>query len=161
MGDGKPGKRPAMSRLVEQWIRIGLIVLYAITGILKLKDPASFAFTLENYRLLPSIGSAVLALFVPWMEIACALTLLSSAWRSTGWWLATLLGFGFSLFVLSAWIRGLDIHCGCWGDSAHQPIGAGAAIRAVALLALALFGLRCHFRTASPSETNVSENKLR
>ncbi|HRE79971.1 MAG TPA: MauE/DoxX family redox-associated membrane protein [Opitutaceae bacterium] len=150
-----------MSRHAERWIRIGLVVLYAITGILKLKDPAAFAFTLENYRLLPATGSAALALFVPWMEIACALTLLSSSWRGTGWWIAALLGFGFSVFVLSAWIRGLDIHCGCWGDSAYQPIGVIAAIRAVGLLILALFGLRHQLRAARAPSPKASETQVR
>lgn len=120
-------------------LRAGLALLYLASGALKLRDPAAFAVALENYRLVTPWGAAALAVVVPWWEIATGVALFGGrTWRAAGWLAAMALGCGFSIFVISAWARGLDASCGCFGGSGR--IGLLATGRALGLLGLAAAG---------------------
>lgn len=121
-------------------LRWGLAVLYLISGVLKLADPAAFAESLDHYQLVPSTLAYALSLYVPWMEVFAASALLVRRWQLAGWLLAILLGIGFSIFVTSAWIRGIDVSCGCFGASSQQPVGPLVVIRALAFTAAGAWG---------------------
>jgi hypothetical protein len=122
---------------VAQW-SLAALLLYA--GILKLRDPAQFGTELENYRLLSEAWARRASYFIPWLEIATALGLIVRPLRLGGWLLSVALGMGFTFFVTSAWLRGLDISCGCFG-STSTPVGPLATARAGLILLVALFGL--------------------
>jgi uncharacterized membrane protein YphA (DoxX/SURF4 family) len=89
------------------------VFLYA--GGLKALDPAGFAIVIDKYRLLPYPVAAAIAVYLPWLEIVCGLGILWPRTRRGA--LALLLGLClvFSGAIASAWIRGLDISCGCFG----------------------------------------------
>ena len=130
---------PAM-RQATTLLRWGLAALYLISGGLKLADPAAFAESLDHYRLVPPALAYALSLYVPWLEVFAAAALLVKRWQLAGWLLAILLGIGFSIFVTSAWIRGIDVSCGCFGASSQQPVGSLVVIRAMALTAAGAWG---------------------
>jgi putative oxidoreductase len=121
---------------VAQW---GLAALLLVAGALKLRDPAQFGSDLENYQLLSTAWTQRAGFFIPWLEIAAAIGLLVRPLRLGGWALSVVLGLGFTVFVSSAWARGLDISCGCFGSS-HTPVGPLAATRAALILLITLAG---------------------
>jgi hypothetical protein len=95
--------------------RIVLAVLFALAGGLKLLDPAAFAAEINRYQLIPWWGCALLALFLPWLEICVGIGLLTRSFsRGALAWITALLVV-FSLALLSALLRGLSIDCGCFG----------------------------------------------
>ena len=102
---------------ILRWVVAGAF-LYA--GMLKALDPAQFAKDVDNYRILPFAASAAVALYLPWLEILAGAALALGIWR-TG---ATLLLGGmltvFFIALTSAWARGLDITCGCFGHSTSK-----------------------------------------
>jgi len=114
-GSAKTGE---VAALIAE-VALGGVFLYA--GGLKALDPASFALSIDNYRLLPYPVAAAMAVYLPWLEIVCGLGVL---WPKTSRGaLAVLLGLClvFSGAIASAWIRGLDISCGCFGaDEANR-----------------------------------------
>jgi hypothetical protein len=95
--------------------RVVLAVLFALAGGLKLLDPAAFAVEINRYQLIPWWGCALLALFLPWLEICVGIGLLTRSFsRGALAWITALLVV-FSLALLSALLRGLSIDCGCFG----------------------------------------------
>lgn len=95
---------------------LGGAFLYA--GSLKALDPTGFATDVGHYRLLPHPLALMTALYLPWLEIICGLAVLAR-WRERG---ALLILIGlcgiFCVALASAWLRGLDITCGCFGQDA-------------------------------------------
>jgi putative oxidoreductase len=95
--------------------RVVLAVLFALAGGLKLLDPAAFAVEINRYQLIPWWGCALLALFLPCLEICVGIGLLTRSFsRGALAWITALLVV-FSLALLSALLRGLSIDCGCFG----------------------------------------------
>lgn len=114
--------------------------LFAYAGYLKAVDPAAFATELQNYRLLPTSLVASLAHYLPWLELVCAGAVFIAPMRRGAWLLLAVLGVGFVVFTTSAYLRGLDISCGCFGAAQARPIDSLTLARTGAILALTLAG---------------------
>jgi uncharacterized membrane protein YphA (DoxX/SURF4 family) len=100
---------------------IGIIFLYA--GIMKIADPAGFAQTLYNYRLLPGWAINPLAITLPWVECIAGASLLLGIWTPGGGAVASMLFAVFAAALGINLIRGLDISCGCFSTAtAASPI---------------------------------------
>ena len=139
-------------RAVVRWL-IAAVFLYA--GITKIVDPAAFAVDIDNYRLLPYLLVGATAAVLPWLEVICALSLLSGLWLRGSALLLVLLNLIFFLAIASAMARGLDISCGCFGSGpgagrvGFQRLGEDLLLLAGS--AWIYFGV--HGNTPKPSET--------
>lgn len=100
-------------------LRWGIGGLFLVAGGAKLWDPAQFLIAVESFRLGPPPLAVVAALVIPSLELVCGAALLRG--RAVGGalaWLALLLLL-FLGALASAWARGLDVTCGCFGATAH------------------------------------------
>jgi putative oxidoreductase len=120
--------------------RWALLLALIVAGALKAAKPAAFISDLENYRLLTSLQAFGLGLYLPWFEIVTGVALALPRWRLAAWLAAAGLGLGFSVFVGSAWLRGLDVSCGCFGG-ASTPVGLFGFARTVIIFLFATAGL--------------------
>lgn len=95
-------------------VRLVLVAAFLLAAIPKIQDPVAFAISVESYRVLT--GQAVLwvALVLPWLELVIGFGLLIPKMRRASSLLIMLLLFIFVGLHASAWIRGLDIDCGCY-----------------------------------------------
>ena len=95
-------------------VRLALVAAFLLAAIPKIQDPVAFAISVESYRVLT--GQAVLwvALVLPWLELVIGFGLLIPKMRRASSLLIMLLLFIFVGLHASAWIRGLDIDCGCY-----------------------------------------------
>ena len=95
-------------------VRLVLVAAFLLAAIPKIQDPVGFAGSVESYRILT--GQAVLwvALVLPWLELVIGFGLLVPKMRRASSLLIILLLFIFVGLHASAWIRGLDIDCGCY-----------------------------------------------
>jgi len=100
---------------------IGLGGIFIYAGALKAWNPALFASEIFNYQLLSWRISAVAALYLPWLEIICGLVIVIRRNCTGGLIIVSSLLLVFVGALTSAWGRGLDISCGCFGNSNHQP----------------------------------------
>lgn len=122
--------------ITELLLRVAVGGLFAYAGAIKLADPAAFAVDIRHYRILPHLPATALALYLPWLEILAGVGVVSGK-RSRG----ALLVLGSLMIVfmgalISAWVRGLDISCGCFGTAngtANYPIDL---LRDAAILAV-------------------------
>lgn len=111
----------------------GVLVL---AGGLKLVDPARFAAEIAGFRLVEGWLAGGLAVYLPWLEVAVAVGLVFGQTRGAARVLAGVLLAGFSLVLASAWLRGLDVRCGCFGGADPGALAAGLGRNAVLLLVL-------------------------
>lgn len=127
-------KRLSLTRLMYPGARVilGMVFLYA--SIDKIAQPAAFAETVANYRMLPHGLVNATAILLPWLELVLGVLLLSGVWLPG----AVVMGNGLLWVFFGAvaynLIRGLDMGCGCFSAS-----GAGDATTLYTLLRDALF----------------------
>jgi uncharacterized membrane protein YphA (DoxX/SURF4 family) len=89
------------------------IFIYA--GALKAFDPVQFANDIDNYKILPWPVTVALAFYLPWLEISCSLGLVFRFLYRGALSILTLSVVVFTLAIIAAKVRGLDITCGCFG----------------------------------------------
>jgi putative oxidoreductase len=109
---------------------------------LSLANPAEFASDIDNFKILPWPVSVALAFYLPWLEILCALGLVFRFSYRGALSILTASIVVFTLAIIAAKVRGLDITCGCFGHASQHwsfpsHLATNLAILA-ALLALTL-----------------------
>ena len=106
------------------WLsRLVLALVFVFAGAVKAMDPKAFAEEIMRYQLAPWPAAVVLALWLPFLEIAAGTGLLLPKLRAGAQAVLTVLLLAFTVALLSAWRRGLDIDCGCFGTVAgHQDL---------------------------------------
>jgi putative oxidoreductase len=99
------------------FLRILLGGLFVFAGATKVYDPGAFTIELQRYQAVPWIIGALLAIYLPWLEVLAGAFLL---FRKIEWGallVITLLLFIFTAALTSAMLRGLNIDCGCFGKT--------------------------------------------
>jgi putative oxidoreductase len=147
-----------------RWLLVVLLIWAALS---KIADLHEFHAGLLSYQLpLPDVLLQFTAIVLPWLEFICgALLIIGGARRAALLWAAGL----FAVFVLAtgqAWVRGLDIYCGCFnlaflGLDEHGGSGLAklmesvsfAFFRALLLLAGATYLLRTLQKRPQPNPT--------
>lgn len=129
---------------IDWHCRIGLGWMFMYSGWVKVGDPAVFAESVANFRILPPELVGMVALAIPMAEILTGATLAFTKWRREGAFMSTLMLGVFTAALVSAAVRGLDISCGCFGEEASAGV-AGImkdVIRDILLLFPSLWLLR-------------------
>ncbi len=120
--------------------QITIGVLFAIAGLAKIGDLRSFAEQIHNFRILPIAAENVMAMTLPWIEIVCALALVSGVRARAGSLLALGLLVVFTVALALALARGLDSECGCFGTADASRVGVRKVLENVGMLVLAWVG---------------------
>jgi putative oxidoreductase len=99
----------------QRWLRglLGVLMLWAAVS--KLADPIEFLGSIYAYQLpLPGLLLQTAAVVLPWLELLCGLLLVAGLWVETALVLVTGLLVLFVVATGQAWMRGLEIGCGCF-----------------------------------------------
>ncbi len=113
---------------------MGGLFLYA--GATKIPDPSGFAVDVQNYRLLPHILTVVFALYLPWIEVFCGIAVIVRRLYLGALGILTVLMGIFIVAIVSAWARGLDISCGCFGRHGGTADYPWLVVRDMAILGI-------------------------
>ncbi|MBU1636401.1 DoxX family membrane protein [bacterium] len=105
-----------------EWVcRLALAGLFLYAAYPKIIDPAEFAKAITNYRVsFPVIGQNyvyAVAMFMPSLEVVVAIGLLIERYKRASSFVAMALMALFTVLILQAVLRGLNIDCGCFGSS--------------------------------------------
>ena len=136
------GRRGNRTVLVAGWVcRLLLAAVFLYAGVIKVADVQSFYIAILNFKVVGPATAAWIAVYLPWLEILVGAGLvLPSLVRGALLWTFGLLT-GFLAMLAQAWIRGIDIECGCFGPGAGR--GAPEAIAMdLVLLGIAWFAAR-------------------
>ncbi|HYF36522.1 MAG TPA: MauE/DoxX family redox-associated membrane protein [Prosthecobacter sp.] len=93
----------------------GGVFIYA--GLMKAWRPMVFLEDVRSFNLVPDPYAAMLAMFLPWVEILGGIAVITGLGRRGGLLVLNASLVVFLTAILIAWSRGTDISCGCFGDS--------------------------------------------
>jgi putative oxidoreductase len=97
--------------------RLIVAVLFLWAGVIKIINPHDFADAVAGFRALPVALIHPTALVIPWFEILLSIGVLFPGVqivRASSMGLIAL-DLVFILLLSSAWLRGLNVQCGCFG----------------------------------------------
>jgi putative oxidoreductase len=115
-----------------QWLIAGTF-LWA--GMVHLWHDQDLVRTILHYRLVSEWTALLLARLIPPCEVVVGVCLLLQVKWQGALVLAMIMLMLFSAVLLQAWMRGLDIHCGCFGANGWST--AHALVRDLVLLGIA------------------------
>ena len=117
--------------------RIALGGVFVYAAYTKLRHPwMLFAMSVNSYQLLPEWTVTLLARTLPWLELTLGLLLLVGVGLRYVAAAASLLLLGFFGIMLSSYVKGLGIDCGCFGFG--EKLGVRTLLRDGLLAALSL-----------------------
>ncbi len=125
-----------LANIIFHLLRFGIGVLFLYAGILKAWDPAGFLIDIQNYRILSYQFAVALALFLPWLEICCGVSIMIRRFQHGALFLLLILMLIFMGGLISAWVRDLDISCGCFGKTNHKVSFSYMILRDCGILAM-------------------------
>lgn len=103
-------------------LRVYIGWIFFDASLSKIPDPAIFAESVANYRIIPYWGINLTAVILPWLELVCAFYLVFGLrTKATAAILFGLLSV-FTIFVIINIFRGANMTCGCF-DVVGEPIG--------------------------------------
>jgi uncharacterized membrane protein YphA (DoxX/SURF4 family) len=137
-----------IARLVLAWVFIS-------AGLPKVQDPVAFGVAIDGYRVISGSFTLWVAVMLPWLELIIGVGLLTPWLRRASAGMMTLLLALFIILHASAWIRGLDISCGCFGESADSPDYHWLILRNLALLLATIFILMTSLRNKKTHESSL------
>ena len=105
--------------------RLILAAVFAWSGLSKMADPDAAVRAVRAYQLLPEGLVKLFAWGLPFVELAVAVLLLTGIATRVTAVVASGLLLMFMFSIASAWARGLQIDCGCFGGGG--PAHADAA----------------------------------
>jgi putative oxidoreductase len=145
-----------MRRTILLATRLVLAAVFVVAGALKLRDPAGFANDVANYQLMPALAP-VMAVTLPSLEIVVGLALFLARWRRPAALCAAGLMAMFTVAAGTAYARGLDVACGCFGTTGGA-IGWTTLVRDLALLGAAILVVALERRSWTTNPIAVDRN---
>jgi len=120
--------------------RAFLGLLFIVVSLEKIVEPAAFAQSIANYKIVGPPLTVVLATVLPWLELLCGFALLFGIFLRGSSLLLSGMLVVFTAGVISALLRGLDIACGCFTqDPSVGKIGWMKVLQNGTLLVLSVF----------------------
>ena len=101
---------PVAARII-----LGIVLIWA--SIYKIEDPIAFSKIVHNYHIFPIFLENIIALVVPWLELILGICLIFGVFLDGSATLTILLFIGFIIILSQAYIRNIDLHCGCFTTS--------------------------------------------
>jgi uncharacterized membrane protein YphA (DoxX/SURF4 family) len=141
-----PGRVFTRNRVITL-LRIILGIVFIFASIEKVLDPEAFATSISGYRIVSAGPALLIATVLPWVELLCGLGLLFGVFVRGSGLLALIMLTVFTVLVVSALWRGLDISCGCF---TQDPTAERIAWKKVGENLLLIFMSFLVFRRSSP-----------
>ncbi|MGK0309706.1 MAG: putative membrane protein YphA (DoxX/SURF4 family) [Lentimonas sp.] len=101
-------------------VRLALTGIFVMAALPKIKDPVAFATSVNAFQVVGPELSNWIALFLPWLELILGIGILLPQIRSSSGILIAALLVVFIGLHTSAWMRGLEISCGCFGTESAK-----------------------------------------
>jgi uncharacterized membrane protein YphA (DoxX/SURF4 family) len=133
--------------------RLVVGVLFLVAGLEKIAHIDTFAASIQNYRLTSPQIAVILATVLPWAELFSGLGVLMGIWTRGSALLTSVFLAVFTLAVISAIARHMDISCGCFTqDPQAQHVGWRKVMENTALLCASLVALFSHRMEGYPGD---------
>jgi putative oxidoreductase len=124
--------------IVALTLRVLLGALFVYSGWQKTKDYISFLNSVRSFQIVDDPCAAWLAMGLPWLEIVAGTALVTGVLVEGGLLMIAGMLAVFIWALAYAWQRGLDIDCGCFGESAQDLNYTDLILRDAGMLAVAV-----------------------
>ncbi|AKK03883.1 MauE/DoxX family redox-associated membrane protein [Corynebacterium epidermidicanis] len=115
--------------VIDALCRFGLAAVWLTSGTIKMMDPMGFRQSVMAYQLFPPAVEGFIAQTLPPVEFALGLLLAVGLFLRLNAAVTGLFMVCFLLGIGSAWVRGLQINCGCFSpDVSAEPTSPFLAI---------------------------------
>lgn len=121
---------------------IYLALVFILSGIDKINDLSGFAQSIENYRILPVYLVNFFAIIIPWIEVVTGSLLLLGIFIKENATIIFYLLLVFTISIVSAVLRDLDIDCGCQGTFDGKKVGLLKIIENTSLMIVAFLSIK-------------------
>lgn len=110
---------PKNAERITLALRVLMGAWFAYAGGLKIFGTGldRFVTDIENYKLVTGSLAVAVAYFIPWFEVVAGTFFMLGIFQKGAWLAMFGLVLAFTVSVGSAWMRGLDISCGCLGGT--------------------------------------------
>ncbi len=107
---------PLLARFI-----LGAVFIYASLD--KIADPVAFSTNIDNYHISPIAINNLAALILPWVELIIGLSLITGVFLD-GASILTIGLLAFFIFIITqAYMRGINLHCGCFKTAVNPGLG--------------------------------------
>jgi putative oxidoreductase len=121
-------------------IRVSLGGIFVISSLDKITDPGAFTVSILNYKIVGYTLAAITATILPSLELLCGLSLILGLYPRSSALLITSMLIVFTILVISALMRGLDISCGCFSqDPGVSKIGYGKILENIGMIIMGVW----------------------
>ncbi len=118
---------------------LGFVFLYSSS--VHLANPYAFLSHVYSYGIVSERIGVIGATLLPSLQLTIGVAFLFfSGLRRSAFLIAAILLLGFTGFQLQAWLRGLNISCGCFSNGHEDPINWMTISRTALLCGLSLVG---------------------
>ncbi|WP_116113855.1 MauE/DoxX family redox-associated membrane protein [Austwickia chelonae] len=111
----------------QDWLglvsRLVLAFVWIYAAVTKIGRPLTSARAVQAYDLMPFDVAAVVGQVLPIIELALGLLLLVGLFSRFSGIFSSALLIVFIIGIASAWVRGLEIDCGCFGGDGSLEAG--------------------------------------
>ena len=114
---------PGWQKWLIMTLRLGFGMFLIIASIDKIRHPYPFADAVEDYRVMGEGLSRWVAVWVPYLEAIVGALLILGVWLNEAVLMNCLLMGVFLIMVSQAYLRRLDIRCGCFFVEGESTIG--------------------------------------
>jgi putative oxidoreductase len=94
--------------------KIFIGALFIISSVTKIPEPARFADSIANYKILPDFLLLPMAYTVPWIQLIAGVMLILDIYAQSSSFILCGLLVVYIAAITSAYVRGIDIECGCF-----------------------------------------------
>jgi len=122
--------------IIVSRLLLGFVFIYA--AVEKIADPEGFAVSISNYRILPTALINIFAVAFPWIELISGILIIYGVCVKENSFIIGSLMLIFTVMVLVAVLRGLDIDCGCFGTGDASKVGLTKIIENIVLIVVSI-----------------------
>lgn len=108
-------RKKALQRWVDSIVLVILAGIFVYSGVIKLMGPGAFYEDILGYRIIGPFVAYPVAFFLPAYELVCGVGLFFGRSRNAALMGILIMLVVFMAAILSAWVRGIDVSCGCFG----------------------------------------------
>ncbi|MCD4534027.1 DoxX family membrane protein [Nocardioides sp. cx-169] len=110
---------------MKEWLGLGARLatggVWIYAGVVKLPDPYASVQAVRAYELLPSSLAEAVGYLLPPLEVVVGIALVLGVLTRGAAVVSALLFVAFIVGIASAWARGMEIDCGCFGGGGYDP----------------------------------------
>jgi len=133
---------PRNERQITYWSfllsRFMLAGVFALAGALKIADPKGFARGIADYDLVPELFVPIIAVVLPWWEVAAGALAIAGRWKIGALTVLTGLSAAFLVIGGITLARELSVECGCFGFLSERVGAVSISFEAVLFVVGAL-----------------------